>query len=142
MESCSTKPPVEPSGTDADGAEQRLTELSNLLADLNDAPRLARGIPLKLTPTQENGLIQARLGIASSIFTALRWKHEPTAKHCLRVALTCSAWVHRIGLTPERRDEIEIAALLHDVGKIGVPDHILTKPERLTAQEMAVMDGH
>jgi diguanylate cyclase (GGDEF)-like protein/PAS domain S-box-containing protein len=142
MESCSTKPPVGPTGTAADGAEQRLTELTKLLADLNDAPRLARGIPLRLTPTQENGLIQARLGIASSMFTALRWKHEPTAKHCLRVALTCSAWVHRIGLTPERRDEIEIAALLHDVGKIGVPDHILTKPGPLTAQEIAVMDGH
>ena len=106
------------------------------------APRFTRGIPLKLTPTQENALIQARLGIASSLYASLKWKHEPTAKHCLRVALGCSAWVHRIGLPAERRDEIEVAALLHDVGKIGVPDAILTKPGPLTPQEMAIVDGH
>jgi diguanylate cyclase (GGDEF)-like protein len=97
---------------------------------------------LQLPPTQENALVQARLGIASSLYTALKWKHEPTARHCLRVALGCSAWVHRLGLPPERRDEIEVAALLHDVGKIGVPEQILNKPGPLAPQEMAVVEGH
>ena len=130
--------PVDP----APLGDAQLTQLTKLLSDLDEAPRFERGAPLKLTPTQENALVQVRLGIASSLFTALRWKHEPTAKHCLRVALGCSAWVHRIGLPPERRDEIEVAALLHDLGKIGVPDQILTKPGPLSAQEIAVMDGH
>ncbi len=123
-------------------AEERLTELTKLLTDLGETPRYTRGVPLKLTLTQENSLIQVRLGVASSVYTALKWKHEPTAKHCLRVALGCSAWVHRIGLPSERRDEIEVAALLHDVGKIGIPDEILTKPGPLTPQQMAIMDGH
>jgi HD-GYP domain-containing protein (c-di-GMP phosphodiesterase class II) len=37
---------------------------------------------------------------------------------------------------------MEVAALLHDVGKIGVPDAILRKPSRLTAEEKAIMDKH
>jgi diguanylate cyclase (GGDEF)-like protein len=121
---------------------ERLQELTNLLSDLHDTPRSNASVPLELTPTQENTLVQVRLGIASSLYTALKWKHEPTARHCLRVALGCSAWVHRLGLPPERRDEIEVAALLHDVGKIGVPEQILTKPGPLTVQEMAVVEGH
>jgi diguanylate cyclase (GGDEF)-like protein/PAS domain S-box-containing protein len=127
---------------DASAAAERITELTKLLSNLEEPPPAGRGVPLKLAPTQENALIQVRLGIASSIYTALKWKHEPTARHCLRVALGCSAWVHRIGLPAERRDEIEVAALLHDVGKIGVPEEILNKPGPLSAQEKAVVDGH
>jgi diguanylate cyclase (GGDEF)-like protein/PAS domain S-box-containing protein len=145
MESSPLVSPTEAAGTDAGGGEtaaERINELTKLLSNLDDLPQVGRGGPLKLAPTQENALIQVRLGIASSLFTALKWKHEPTARHCLRVALGCSAWVHRIGLPPERRDEIEVAALLHDVGKIGVPEEILNKPGPLSAQEMAVVDGH
>ncbi len=120
----------------------RSSELSKLLADLEDVPRNNRSVLHQLTPTQENALVQVRLGIASSLYTALKWKHEPTARHCLRVALGCSAWVHRLGLPPERRDEIEVAALLHDIGKIGIPEQILTKPAKLTQQEAAVIEGH
>jgi diguanylate cyclase (GGDEF)-like protein len=72
----------------------------------------------------------------------LRWKHEPTARHCLRVTMSCSIWSARMGLSDADRDELELAALLHDIGKIGVPDAILTKPGPLTPQEAAVMDGH
>jgi putative two-component system response regulator len=48
----------------------------------------------------------------------------------------------RIGLGPEEVERIRRAALLHDVGKIGVPDHILTKPGPLTAEEIARMRTH
>ncbi|HVX10120.1 MAG TPA: diguanylate cyclase [Pirellulales bacterium] len=90
----------------------------------------------------ENGLIEVRLGVASSLYRALRWKHEPTARHCLRVTLGCSAWAARIGLPADEHDQIELAALLHDIGKIGVPDNVITKPGPLSAQEAAIMDGH
>jgi diguanylate cyclase (GGDEF)-like protein/PAS domain S-box-containing protein len=89
----------------------------------------------------EDRLARARLGIASSLFIALRAKHAPTAAHCLRVALTTSAWVSRLELPDADRDRIEIAALLHDIGKIGVPDRLLRKPGRLTEHERAEMAG-
>lgn len=84
-------------------------------------------------------LIQARLGIASGLFDSIAMKHLPTARHCLRVALGCSAWFDK--LSPEfERDELEIAALLHDLGKIGVPDEILTKPGHLNVDERTIVE--
>ncbi len=97
---------------------------------------------LALSAAQENQLAMVRLGIASSLFRALRWKHEPTARHCLRVALGCSSWAARLGLPGPERDALELAALLHDVGKLGIPDTILAKPAPLSPQEAAVMNGH
>ena len=64
----------------------------------------------------------------------------PTAAHCLRVSLGVSAW----GLTEKLKDReqelIEVAALLHDLGKIAVADSILQKPAPLTYDEQAVME--
>ncbi|EMI57622.1 sensor domain-containing diguanylate cyclase/phosphohydrolase [Rhodopirellula sallentina] len=88
----------------------------------------------------ENRLAMVRLGMATSLFYALRTKHAPTAAHSLRVALSCSAWCERLGLSDEERDRIEVAALLHDIGKIGIPDRILRKPGKLTVEEQMTMD--
>lgn len=88
----------------------------------------------------ENRLAMVRLGMATSLFYALRTKHAPTAAHSLRVALSCSAWCERLGIDAELRDQIEVAALLHDIGKIGIPDRILRKPGKLTTEEQISMD--
>ncbi|MCA9217883.1 MAG: diguanylate cyclase, partial [Planctomycetales bacterium] len=84
--------------------------------------------------------VRQRLGIASSLFRALRAKHAPTANHCLRVALRCSFFANTLEVTGEELDYLEIAALLHDIGKIGVPDSILTKPAPLSADEHEIMN--
>ncbi|MCC9644637.1 diguanylate cyclase [Rhodopirellula sp. JC740] len=89
----------------------------------------------------ENHLAMVRLGMATSLFYALRTKHAPTAAHSLRVALACSAWCERLGLAEDVRDRIEVAALLHDVGKIGIPDRILRKPSKLSVEEQLTMDS-
>jgi diguanylate cyclase (GGDEF)-like protein/putative nucleotidyltransferase with HDIG domain len=107
----------------------------------------AAPLPAKEQATQEryaleNQLVQVRLGIASSLFTALRMKHADTASHSLRVALSTSSWMLAVGMSDEQRDIMEVAALLHDVGKIGVPDSILLKPAALTADEVQIMDQH
>ena len=130
-------------GGASDAAGQRLNELAKLLSDLDDAPRPSRGIPLKLTPTQENALVQVRLGIASSLYTALKWKHEPTARHCLRVALGCSAWVHRMGLpsgtTRRNRSGRAVARRRQDrrARTISSPS-----PARCRRKRRPSMDGH
>jgi len=89
-----------------------------------------------------NRLVSARLGVASSMYFALRSKHAPTAAHSLRVALGCSAWALALKLPENERDELEVAALLHDVGKIAVPDAVLLKPGSLTPDEAALMDRY
>ncbi|HVX60398.1 MAG TPA: diguanylate cyclase [Pirellulales bacterium] len=123
--------------------ETQLSRLNSLFEQLDK--EVAESTPA-LAPVvdreAENQLIEVRLGMASSLYRALRWKHEPTAHHCLRVTLSCSSWADRMGISAADRDNLEVAALLHDIGKIGVPDQILAKPGPLTPQEAAVMDCH
>ncbi len=90
----------------------------------------------------ENRLVQVRLGIAASLFTALRVKHPPTAAHSLRVAMGVSCWAIARKLDNDLLDKIEVAALLHDVGKIGVPDRVLLKPGKLSNDERLTIDQH
>ncbi len=118
-------------------ADHWVTELGVLLGELRNASGVAS--PPVVGPKLDNQLVQVRLGIASSLFTALRCKHPPTAAHALRVALSVSAWCLRMGLTQQECDIIEIAALLHDVGMIGVPDRILLKPGALDSDETLVI---
>ncbi|MEO1524456.1 MAG: diguanylate cyclase [Planctomycetota bacterium] len=91
--------------------------------------------------TAEDQFAVVRLGIATSLYYALRTKNPTTAAHSLRVALYCSSWAERLGLDSDLRDRIEVAALLHDIGKIGIPDRILRKPGKLTVDEQLSMDA-
>ncbi len=127
---------------DISTTEARATSLTAILERLDEA--VAANTPGRIAGeiAHQNRLVQVRLGIASSLFAALRAKHAPTAAHCLRVALGCSSWAMMLNLPSPQRDEIEAAALLHDIGKIGVPDHILSKASKLNEEEVAAMEKH
>ncbi len=124
--------------------EQRYAELTSLLENWQQsgAKRRLAGSGSSANQTLENCLVQVRLGVASSLFVALRCKHAPTASHSLRVALGCSAWATALQMPREEREAIEVAALLHDVGKLGVPDRVLLKPGPLTNEELLLMDRY
>jgi diguanylate cyclase (GGDEF)-like protein/PAS domain S-box-containing protein len=128
--------------------QNRMAEISSLLSALEDAANesglvAARPpVPTSAPVEHEARLVQARLRMASSLYTALRHKHSPTATHSLRVALGCSSWARLAQLDEKTQDTVELAALMHDIGKIGVPDSLLAKASRLTADEKAIMDGH
>ena len=131
-----TNPTDFPNQTEA--VELGQQRVGRLLADLQNATPTAA--PATNAERFENELALVRLGMAASLFYALRTKHAPTAAHCLRVAISCSAWAERMGLDDATRDRVEVAALLHDVGKIGIPDRILRKPGKLTVDEQLNMD--
>ncbi|MBI3840271.1 MAG: diguanylate cyclase [Planctomycetia bacterium] len=118
--------------------ERSIEQLTSLLQDLEPTA----GFSQSSHAAYENRLVEVRLGIASSLFTALRHKHSPTAAHSLRVALGCSSWAFALGLEPDQRDELEVAALLHDIGKIGAPDRLLLKPGPLAEDEAQLMDQY
>jgi diguanylate cyclase (GGDEF)-like protein/PAS domain S-box-containing protein len=125
-------------------ADQQLQVISALVDHLDHVPvvTLERDVPGGVEVAHQNKLVQVRLGLASSLFVALRAKHAPTAAHCLRVALSSSCWSLLLEWDEGRRDPLEVAALLHDIGKIGVPDQVLLKPARLTSEEAAVIARH
>ena len=143
MESTETPVTVEISGpTSSDTAQLHLSELDSLLAAVEDTSHRPERTTIRTSDGYENQLAQVRLGIATSLFLALKAKHSPSAAHSLRVAISCSSWAMMLGLDENSRDEVEVAALLHDVGKIGVPDYVLMKPGKLSAEESQAMERH
>lgn len=77
-----------------------------------------------------------------SIASALDAKDEYTHGHSMRVTLYSIILAKEIGIEQSCLEEIEIAGLLHDIGKIAIPQCILCKPGRLTDEEFAVMKSH
>ena len=127
-----------PTALETAATESRLDAIAALLKQVAREPHT---LPDGLGPSQDaNELVQVRLGVASALFTALKVKHAPTASHSLRVAVACSSWAALLDLASSQRDEMEIAALLHDIGKIGIPDRILLKPGQLTTEELQTVD--
>jgi response regulator RpfG family c-di-GMP phosphodiesterase len=73
---------------------------------------------------------------------ALDAKCDYTSGHSLRVSRYAITIGRKIGLTEQEMHDLEIAGILHDIGKIGVPESILWKPSRLDPEEQAVMSIH
>jgi len=70
------------------------------------------------------------------------FRDEETGYHLVRMAHYSRLIADTIGLEREEAETIELAAPLHDIGKIGIPDHILLKPQRLDDTEWKVMRRH
>ena len=137
--------PSAPAAQSPQATESRVAEISSLLSALEDAAaegglsERAEDAEPEPINDHENKLIQVRLGLASSLLAALKHKHPQSASHSLRVALGCSSWALYKKLDAETHDVVELAALMHDIGKIAVPDAILRKPGRLTPEEMELV---
>lgn len=82
------------------------------------------------------------LDVAKSLLIATRAKDPATFSHCVRVGEGCRHLAQAAGLNEYEQKIAEYAGMLHDVGKIVVPDAILLKPGKLTDEEMEVMKLH
>lgn len=82
------------------------------------------------------------MGAYSSLLLSLRAKHAPTAAHCMRVASSISAWGIYHRLPHLELESFELLGLLHDIGKIGVPERILQKSTSLLPEERAIVELH
>lgn len=74
--------------------------------------------------------------------THLRQKDAYLLEHSLNVGILMGAFAQSLELDPDVVSELALAGMLHDIGKIEIPDEILHKPARLTDEEMTVMKGH
>lgn len=80
--------------------------------------------------------------IINSLVSAIEVKDKYTEGHAKRVSQISTEIAKKMGISKERRNRIEIAAILHDVGKIGVPTEILTKTSTLTWEEYEIVKKH
>jgi putative nucleotidyltransferase with HDIG domain len=142
---------------------QRLTETSHEIAEGNFGRRMeARGLPAELSDLaydfnrmsghvesyvsrlQEAARVNRELFIGSirAFAAAIDAKDPYTRGHSERVAILARTIARHLPLSEEALQTLWIAALLHDVGKIGIEDGILRKVGQLTEDEFEQMKGH
>lgn len=80
--------------------------------------------------------------VVQALAEAIDAKDNYTNGHSTRVAEFSKEIAKRYGYSPERQEEIYMMGLLHDVGKIGIPDEIINKPGRLSDEEFAIIKEH
>ncbi|HEX5549353.1 MAG TPA: HD domain-containing phosphohydrolase [Nitrospira sp.] len=73
---------------------------------------------------------------------AAEYRDSATAQHIQRMSHYCELLARRYGLSSERCDLIRTASPMHDIGKIGTPDHVLLKPGKFTQDEFNVIAQH
>ncbi len=77
-----------------------------------------------------------------ALVAAVEAKDPYTRWHSTNVAKYAVAIARDMGLSPSQLEEIHIASILHDVGKIGISELIISKPERLSPEEFDIMKDH
>jgi putative nucleotidyltransferase with HDIG domain len=77
-----------------------------------------------------------------ALMVSLAEKDEYTEEHTRRVALRAVQVGEELGLSPGRLRELATGAIVHDIGKLAVPDSVLKKPSKLTAEEFVAVQRH
>jgi HD-GYP domain-containing protein (c-di-GMP phosphodiesterase class II) len=109
--------------------------LQEAKASGGDAIRFA-GVHTEQAPTSRT------FGVYEGLIFAVDTKDRYTKRHSGDVARYSVFLAERMGADPDFIHTVRVAGLLHDVGKIGIPDHILRKPGKLTADEYEIVKQH
>jgi diguanylate cyclase (GGDEF)-like protein len=122
--------------------ESLTTLLSSASVALDEA-RASGGDAIRVAdaqPATSSGA--ATFDVLQGLIIAVDTKDRYTKRHSEDVARYATFLAERIGLDPDVVQSIHVAGLLHDVGKIGIPDHILRKPGALTSDEYEIVKQH
>jgi len=86
----------------------------------------------------------AETGIAlvEALALAIEAKDKTSERHLLRMRIYAQGIARRLGMSAEESESLEYAAILHDIGKLVVPESILSKPAGLSAEEFRMMSSH
>ena len=126
---------------DGDAATELLAIAAIVLGEAKasggNGVRVADAGPAALGPAERSSF-----DVLAGLVLAVDTKDRYTKRHSEDVARYGLFLADRLGVDPELRKTIEIAGLLHDVGKIGIPDGILRKPGPLTVEEYAIVKQH
>ena len=96
----------------------------------------------KPSESQAVQMARTKLGVVASLFAALQARHPPTAAHSLRVGIGMSNWGLALNMPTDDIELLEVVGLLHDLGKISLPDAILQKTSQLSESEQMIVDLH
>jgi HD-GYP domain-containing protein (c-di-GMP phosphodiesterase class II) len=116
------------------------SERPRILGAVPDAPEWCPA-PLRVKNVEEE-LKALRTSVICAFNQLLDLKDLNTGVHSTRLAEWALHVARELGLEEGALGDIEIAALLHDIGKVGIPDAILNKPAKLTSEEYDLMKKH
>lgn len=103
----------------------------------------AQNTELKRMNLYLDALVRERTGaLLDGLLAALEYRDSETQWHSRRVALYTTTMARMMGVDGDVLAQISRGALLHDIGKIGIPDAIMLKPGKLTEEEWEVMRTH
>jgi HD domain len=84
----------------------------------------------------------AKQGMIQRLARVIEYRDNDTGEHTERMSAYCAVIARELGWAAEAVAELQLAATMHDVGKVAVPDAVLLKPGPLTPDERAVMERH
>jgi len=87
-------------------------------------------------------LAEAQLEILDRLALAAEYRDDDTGQHTKRVGKLAAIIARGLGQSEDQVEVLRLAATLHDVGKIGVPDRVLLKPDKLTGEEFEIIKSH
>ncbi|REL35840.1 HD domain-containing phosphohydrolase [Thalassotalea euphylliae] len=92
--------------------------------------------------TQRHEIERTQTEMLYLVGEAIETRNHHIGSHAQRVSLLSALFAQKLGLSERFVSAIKIAAPLHDIGKVAIPDHILNKPDKLTEEEWRVMKTH
>ena len=112
-------------------------------ADMDLAQTLAGFIGLALVNARQAGeLRDSFVASLQALADAMDAKNPHTAGHSTRVAELCVRIARKLRVSSDVIEDMQTGALIHDVGKVGIPDAIITKPGQLTDEEFTLQKQH
>lgn len=131
----------------ANALRRRRLEMENRfhrdnLEDIVRTRTMALQQALEWLERSEKELRLSREETIQRLAIAAEFRDSSTAQHIHRMSHYCELLARKAGLSPERCDIIRTASPMHDIGKIGTPDHVLLKPGKFTQEEFSVIAQH
>ncbi|WP_462325451.1 HD-GYP domain-containing protein [Desulfoplanes sp.] len=128
--------------TNIQRVQNELESYRNQLEELVDVRTKALNIAMENLKSLQKSTIDAHLEVIHRLASAAEFKDKETGNHIIRMAEYAGLLGRLCGFSEEKIDLLRQASPLHDIGKIGIPDSILTKPGRLDEKEWEEMKRH
>lgn len=124
--------------------EEMLARINNLLEVrmLHNSVRSEKKSLETQVVESSQELHQYQVEIIHRLARAAEYRDNETGMHVIRISKLCERLARGLGLNDHECHLIRHASPMHDIGKIGIPDHILLKPGKLTAEEWTIMKTH
>ena len=125
-------------------AKQVYGQAKNMVKDLLGEARLGRSVDGERAQVVVNGMVDSIFRNQDALLSLTRLKSydDYTFQHSLNVAVMTVSLGRNLGLVKDELSRLGVGAILHDIGKMQIPEQILNKPGRYTDDEFAIMKTH